>query len=123
MGCISASPVIVLSFKSPGKAVTSNSRAHWAKKRTMLKPWLLLTRSSWIDAGRPVNVGPSTVAICFGVPDRRRRDPSNLMPTQKAIVDELVRCGLWPDDTPEYVTEHMPTIEISGLVTITIQPR
>ena len=89
----------------------------------MLKPWVLLTRSSWIDAGRPMNVGPSTVAICFGVPDKRRRDPSNLMPTQKAIIDELVRLGLWPDDTPEYVTEHMPTIEISGLVTITIQPR
>ena len=80
---------MILEFKSPGHAVTANSRDHWARKRKLLQPWLL----------------------------------SNLMPTQKAIIDELVRLGLWPDDTPEYVTELMPTIEISGLVTITIQPR
>ena len=114
---------MIIEFRSPGRAVTANSREHWARKRKLLQPWLLSLRAAWIDADRPVNIGASTVQICFGVPDKRRRDPSNLMPTQKAIIDELVRLGLWPDDTPEYVTEHMPTIEISGLVTITIQPR
>ncbi len=114
---------MILEFETPGKAVTANSRDHWARKRKLLQPWLLATRAAWINAGRPVNIGASTVQICFGVPDRRRRDPSNLMPTQKAIVDELVRLGLWPDDTPEYVTEQMPTIQIGSQVTVTIVPR
>lgn len=42
--------------------------------------------------------------------DRRRRDPSNLMPTQKAVVDGLVDAGVVPDDCPPFVTEWMPTI-------------
>lgn len=112
-----------LNFDTPGQAVTANSREHWARKRKLLQPWLLATRGAWIDAGRPVNVGPSIVAICFGVKDKRRRDPSNLMPTQKAIIDELVRLEMWPDDNPENVVELMPTIKIAGHVTISILPR
>jgi hypothetical protein len=42
------------------------------------------------------------------------------MPTQKAIVDELVRCGLWPDDTPEWVEERMPTLGVGDNVIIRI---
>jgi len=63
------------------------------------------------------------VSIRFSVLDRRRRDPSNLMPTQKAIIDELVRCGVWPDDNPEWVTEMMPTVGVGGFVKVTITPR
>ena len=42
--------------------------------------------------------------------DKRRRDPSNLIATQKPILDGLVDAGLVPDDTPEYVNELMPKI-------------
>ena len=42
--------------------------------------------------------------------DRRRRDPSNWMPTQKAMIDGLVDYGLVPDDCPPFVTERMPLL-------------
>jgi crossover junction endodeoxyribonuclease RusA len=112
-----------LAFPRPGRSVTANGRHHWAEKRRLLQPWILSTRAAWIQAGRPQNVGPSIVEIRFGVNDKRRRDPSNLMPTQKAIVDELVRCGLWPDDTPEWLEERMPTIVLGDHVIVRITPR
>ena len=34
----------------------------------------------------------------------RRRDTDNPEPTRKACVDQIVRCGLLEDDTPEFVT-------------------
>lgn len=47
----------------------------------------------------------------------RRRDPINLIPTQKALVDALTvgtarspGYGLVADDTPDYVTDLMPII-------------
>lgn len=103
--------------------VTANSREHWAVKHRALKPWRIATRAAWFEAGRPTDVGASVVSIRFSVLDRRRRDPSNLMPTQKAIIDELVRCGVWPDDNPEWVTEMMPTVGVGGFVKVTITPR
>jgi crossover junction endodeoxyribonuclease RusA len=112
-----------LQFPRPGRAVTANGRHHWAEKRRLLQPWILATRAAWIAAGRPTDIGASIVEIRFGVSDRRRRDPSNLMPTQKAIVDELVRCGLWPDDTPEWVEERMPTLGVGDNVIIRIAER
>lgn len=112
-----------LTFARPGRAVTSNGRFHWAEKRRLLQPWILSTRAAWINANRPINVGPSVVEIHFGVLDKRRRDPSNLMPTQKAIVDELVRCGLWPDDNPEWVEERMPRFCPGDFVIVRITPR
>ena len=111
-----------IAFESPGRPVTANQRLHWAEKRRRLAPWRHATRVAWMLAGRPV-LGPSTVAITFPVPDRRRRDPSNLMPTQKAIIDELVACGMWPDDNPDWVTEAMPTIRVGGPVRIRLMPR
>jgi crossover junction endodeoxyribonuclease RusA len=52
-----------------------------------------------------------TVGVHYRPGDNRRRDPSNLMPTQKPAVDALVRAGLVPDDTTQWVTERMPVIE------------
>lgn len=112
-----------LTFPRPGRSVTSNGRYHWAEKRRLLQPWILSTRAAWIKAGRPTDIGPSVIEIRFGVMDRRRRDPSNMMPTQKAIVDELVRCGLWPDDNPEWVEECMPRFGLGDFVIVRITPR
>ena len=51
-----------------------------------------------------------TVQLVYQPQNRRRRDPSNLMPTQKAAVDGLVLAGVVPDDTPEFVTEEIPAV-------------
>lgn len=116
-----ASPV-TLTFPKPGRAVTANDRLHWAAKRRQLAPWRAAVRYAWLQAGRPTP-GPCTVQIAFPVPDKRRRDPSNLMPTQKAMLDELVKAGCWPDDTPEWVIEEMPTVYVGTDVVLTITPR
>lgn len=51
-----------------------------------------------------------TVGLHYRPGDKRRRDASNLMPTQKPAVDALVRAGVVPDDTAEFVTEQMPAL-------------
>lgn len=114
--------VIELRFEKPGKPVTANDRLHWAEKRRRLLPWRHAVRLAWVLAGEP-QPGPSTVSILFPVADRRRRDPSNLMPTQKALIDELVRAGCWPDDTPEWVLEHMPQVYVGTEVVMRITTR
>ncbi len=115
---------VVLTFTRPVEAVTANSRDHWTKRRRLLVPWCHALRVAWALAGSPAGLPPSTVAVVFGVPDRRRRDPSNLMPTQKALVDELVRLGVWPDDNGDWVTEQMPTLAVgTDQVTVTLTPR
>jgi crossover junction endodeoxyribonuclease RusA len=41
---------------------------------------------------------------------KRRRDASNIVPTQKPAVDGLVDAGVVRDDTAEWVGELMPVI-------------
>lgn len=62
----------------------------------------------------------------------RRRDPHNYFPTVKPVVDGLIDAGLWPDDTPEWVTTTEPTLRaygsraeivVNGRVRILIAPR
>lgn len=86
-----------------------NDRLHWSARSRLTRQWrhaahvhaceqLGRTRS---DRARP----PCGVRVHFPVRDPgRRRDPHNLAPTVKAIVDGLVDAGVWPDDTDEYVT-------------------
>ncbi|MCR8897281.1 hypothetical protein NWF34_10005 [Gordonia sp. GONU] len=65
----------------------------------------------------PKGVAHVTVQLHWVPATRRRRDPINVLPTQKALVDALTAgtsrnpgYGLVPDDTPDYVTDQMPII-------------
>lgn len=59
-----------------------------------------------------------SVTLHYAPGDNRRRDADNLVPTLKAACDALARgkrrdwvgLELVPDDTPEYMTKHMPVI-------------
>lgn len=51
-----------------------------------------------------------TVGLHYRPAQNRTRDASNLMPTQKPAVDALVREGVVPDDSAEWVTEQLPYI-------------
>jgi crossover junction endodeoxyribonuclease RusA len=59
-----------------------------------------------------------TVTLHYAPGDNRRRDADNLAPTLKAACDALARgprrdwigLELVPDDTPRYMTKHMPVI-------------
>ncbi|MEA5367742.1 hypothetical protein VA596_49985 [Amycolatopsis sp., V23-08] len=59
-----------------------------------------------------------TVTLHYRPGDNRRRDADNLVPTLKAACDALARgprrdwigLELVPDDTPQFMTKHMPVI-------------
>lgn len=93
----------------PAPPLNSNDRYHWAAKSQRSK--IVRQRVAWsakaLKLGRVPRIA---VGLHYRPGDNRRRDPSNLMATQKPAVDGLVDAGLVPDDTPAYVTEHVPVI-------------
>ena len=102
--------IIPLPYTKP--PMSANSRfSHWAVRakqvREIRQTAALLARSKRL----PKDADHLLVQLTYVPRDKRRRDPSNLMPTQKAIIDGLVQdYGLLPDDCQEYVTERMPRI-------------
>lgn len=89
--------------------LTANQRMHWAKRarttRMIRNVATLLAKQQKIPPQNHI-----TVKLTYTPQHKRRRDPSNLMPTQKALIDGLRDAHIVPDDTPEYVTEKIPTI-------------
>jgi crossover junction endodeoxyribonuclease RusA len=97
--------------------LTSNQRIHHMDRstRTLEVRHAVMTaaRAAKIPAGRHL-----VVVLHYAPGDRRRRDADNLVPTLKAACDALARgprrdwvgLELVPDDTPEYMTKHMPVI-------------
>ena len=123
---MSAQPAIwQLSFGQPAPLLSMNDRHHWRTRNRLVKLWRTTTRDYAKLTGSPH--GPSIVAVRLPVRDSRRRDPHNYYPTVKAIVDGLVDAGIWPDDTPEYVTTVEPVLVLNRtpfpLVVVTITPR
>ncbi|TCN51831.1 hypothetical protein EV641_109222 [Rhodococcus sp. SMB37] len=91
--------------------LTANSRMHWGPKSKLTR----MMRSDAHTLAKAAKLPPCiflriTVQLHYRPKTNRRRDPSNLMPTQKAILDGLVDYGLVPDDCPPYVTELVPAI-------------
>ena len=102
-----------LTIVRPTTYMTMNDRDHWRAKAAKVKRWRWHT--AYVARGLFHLAGPRTpsaLSFVFEVPDRRRRDPHNYYPTIKAIVDGLVDAGLWPDDTPEYVSTTEPTFAV-----------
>lgn len=124
---------ITITFRQPAPLLNMNSREHWAPKGRKVAAWRSTSRDYAAIALRCRKLGPSFVMLTIDVPDKRRRDPANLYATVKPVVDGLVDAGLWPDDTPEYVTTIEPVLRtapsIRGIgraplfVTIHIWPR
>ena len=87
--------------------LTANQRYHWRKKAAItadIRQWArLLFRTTYLQA-------PITVQLDWHVPDRRRRDVDNAVPTLKAICDGLVDAELVRDDTPDLMVKLMPRI-------------
>jgi crossover junction endodeoxyribonuclease RusA len=89
--------------------LSANYRLHWSARAERVR----IVREAVAWRAREHKLTPQSyliVQLHYIAPDRRKRDPSNLMPNQKAGVDGLVQAGVVPDDTPEYVGELMPVI-------------
>lgn len=99
---------VKLPFKRP--PLNANQRLHWANRARMNAQ--VREAAAYLIKGVVPPCGRVKVRLLWCVSDMRRRDPSNVMPTQKAVVDGLVDAGVVPDDTPEFVLEGMPIIEL-----------
>ena len=89
--------------------LTANQRLHWTKHARRTANWRHYTKMVAREARIPT-LPRISVHLEIHPPDRRRRDPSNWMPTQKACVDGLVDARGVPDDSPAYVVEGMPRL-------------
>lgn len=118
-----------MTFDAPAAPLSMNDGDGW-DVRDRVASWRNRSHWAWIEA-HP-GVGPSgraapcpaevRVTLPFGA--RRRRDPINFARTVKHIVDGLVLAGAWPDDTEDYVTQHIPTLVVGELgVTVRVSPR
>lgn len=118
---------ITITFYAPGPLLNLNDRDHWAVKARKVATWRSTAHWAACELLGPLSrrrQPPSFVMLTLPVPDKRRRDPANYW-CGKPAVDGLVDAGLWPDDTPEYVTTIEPVLRVSRdrLVTIHIWPR
>ena len=117
---------MVLQFDPPADPLSMNDKDNRENGRAK-QVWRNTAYFRWIEAhpgmgpsGRAFPY-PAEVRVTLPFPVARRRDPINFARTVKAIVDGLVMAGAWPDDTPEYVTQHIPTLVVGELpVTVRI---
>lgn len=100
----------VLDLRMTKPPLNLNDRMHWAQRASITKDIRLRTRAIAGIEKLPKNAKSVKVRMMYRPRDKRRRDPSNLILTQKPALDGLVDYGLIPDDSPEYVEEMMPTI-------------
>ncbi len=88
----------------PGLPVLSlNDRKHWARRNEAAQQLKLAAWASARSAKAPA-LQRAEVTVTYQPPDRRRRDPDNLAPTGKALIDGLVLAGVLPDDCSAHVT-------------------
>lgn len=132
-----------LSFRAPTTPLSENEARgqHWATVAERLGPWKTAT---WVSArnaivkrewppprdglAQSLALVPITVQVTIPFRKNRRRDAHNYTGTiVKAVVDGLVKAGVVPDDTPEWVTvldSNLATIPTGALTAlITIQQR
>lgn len=87
-----------------------NDRHHWAKKAAITRE--VRDTVAWLaKAQRIPRCEHVAVTLVYSPTRAIRRDPSNLLGTQKPCLDGLIIAGVVRDDCPEFVTERMPVID------------
>lgn len=99
----------MIRIPQPVHQLTLNQRLHWADKGRTVKAWRYA--AAWCAVQFAPRPWPaSLVAVSLEVRGAGRRDPHNWFPTVKPIIDGLVDAGVWPDDTPQWVTTLEPRL-------------
>jgi hypothetical protein len=122
---------VQIRFPTPGGKVLSindSAARNWAAKRRLLADWRDSVGWAWkllpMAERREVIGVPCRVQVTIGFRTAARRDPHNYVGTVcKALVDQLVDQGVWPDDTPEWVTVDEPICVKGGEVVVALIPR
>lgn len=104
---------ITVEFPAPAPLMNMNDRAHWSTQRAHARRWRTSARLYAIaQLGAGTTLDPSIVTVDLPVIGNRRRDPHNYFTTVKHVVDGLVDAGLFPDDTPEWITTTEPGLYV-----------
>lgn len=119
---------VTLRFLAPSTPLSINkaNSMHWAARKRYLKPWREAVRYAWLGnpSAKALAGIPCDVYLELPFPQNRRRDPHNYVGTMtKAIVDELVGAGAWPDDTADWVHTFEPVLIVGHQVTIRLLPK
>jgi crossover junction endodeoxyribonuclease RusA len=96
----------------PPRELAPNRRPHWAAKAKAVREYR--TRA-WavarnVSNGQRLDWERAEVRTVFMLPDRRRRDPDNLMAAMKAAWDGIVDAHVLTDD--RYLILHPPTLMV-----------
>lgn len=95
----------------PPVELSPNKRVHWARKARAVKYYRTLAMVVARNMGRRERVWVRAEArTTFYLPDRRRRDPDNLMAAMKAAWDGLVDARVLADDNQ--LVAHPPTLTV-----------
>jgi Holliday junction resolvase RusA-like endonuclease len=100
---------------------------HWGQRSRLVNAWHEATHWAWKSV--PHNTReqwkdvPARVTMSIPFPVQRRRDPSNYLVVCKAVIDQLVKEGLWPDDTAEFVTVMEPLLTSGKSAWILLEER
>lgn len=110
---------------APAKPLSMNEALHWAAKARRTKPWRETAQRLAEASGLALllSEAPCIVTVVIPVQGAYRRDPHNYMPVVKAVIDGLVAAGVWPDDTPDWVTVAEPVLATDGLARVNLALR
>lgn len=124
-----------LRFPLPSRAVSINEvkGRHWSVVRRAVAPWREAVGWAWKTTPPEARAEVTNrrcvvhVTIPFDVTDKqwtgKRRDPHNYVDTiVKALVDQLVQQGTWPDDNADFVEVAEPTLVQGRDVIVTLSP-
>lgn len=118
---------IVVTFPRPDRLASMNDR-DWRKIWRLSKQWRTTAGDTTVLLGPPsarrFTESFALVSVLLPVPDVRRRDPHNLAPTLKAVIDGLVDAGVVVDDDSTRVATDEPRIYVArtGPVVVNIAP-
>lgn len=107
-------------FPAPDRLISLNDRDHWAKRSRLTRSWRTSAKLYALADKMPKGLPFSRIEITLPVRDNRARDPHNVVPTCKAIVDGLVDAGMFADDNSKHLTLAEPVLAVGDRVTVTI---
>lgn len=76
-----------------------NDRTHWRNRQRHAADARLVVGQAVKATRGDTTFDVAHIAVTFRAPDRRRRDPDNLLGAVKPLIDGLVDGGLLPDDS------------------------
>lgn len=108
----------------PNQRLTSNDlkTSRWSTK-DKIKTWRQVGFKTFRTAP-PIPEGhiARVVLWCRNPKSHQLKDPSNLQPTAKALVDGITDAGVWPDDNAKYVIgQDCRAIQPAGALELVIQ--